>query len=43
MLVPKRFGWGYTLNFASGWAWVVMGGLFAVLAMGAVVAVVSGT
>lgn len=27
LFVPKRLGWGYTLNFAHGLSWVILGGL----------------
>jgi uncharacterized membrane protein len=29
LIVPKRFGIGYTLNFANPWSWVVLSGILA--------------
>jgi uncharacterized membrane protein len=34
--VPKRFGLGWTLNFARAAAWVYLGGVVAVLILAAV-------
>jgi hypothetical protein len=31
LFVPKRFGIGYTLNFANPWSWVVIGILVVII------------
>ena len=28
LLVPKRFGWGYTFNFKNRYAWMILGAFF---------------
>jgi hypothetical protein len=28
LLVPKRFGWGYTFNFRNRYSWIILGGFF---------------
>jgi uncharacterized membrane protein len=33
LLVPKRFGIGYTLNFGNPWSWVVLALIFLMLAL----------
>jgi uncharacterized membrane protein len=32
LLVPKRYGIGYTLNFGNPWSWVVLALIFAFVA-----------
>jgi uncharacterized membrane protein len=32
LFVPKRFGIGYTINFANRWAWLVIGVLVVLIA-----------
>jgi uncharacterized membrane protein len=32
IFVEKRFGMGYTMNFANPWSWVLMAGLLATVA-----------
>ncbi len=27
--VPKRYGWGWTLNFAQPWSWIITIGIIA--------------
>jgi len=27
--LPKRYGWGWTLNFAQPWSWIIMIGIIA--------------
>jgi len=33
LFVPKRYGIGYTLNFANPWSWAVMALIFAMVAV----------
>lgn len=33
LFVPKRFGIGYTLNFANPWCWVVLVGILTMVAV----------
>ena len=34
LVVPKRVGFGYTLNFANPWSWALLGSLVAIIASG---------
>ena len=38
LVVPKRYGIGYTLNFSNPWSWVVMLMIFAAVTVPLVVA-----
>jgi uncharacterized membrane protein len=31
VLVPKRYGWGWTFNFANYWSWLLMAIIVAML------------
>jgi uncharacterized membrane protein len=41
LFVPKRFGIGYTLNFANPWSWVVLGLIFVVVLLPVVLTAIS--
>jgi len=43
LLVPKRYGVGYTLNFGNPWAWVVMLFILVMIAIPIVFAAISAS
>ena len=41
LLVPKRYGIGYTLNFGNPWSWALLAMILVMLALPVVLSVVS--
>jgi uncharacterized membrane protein len=41
ILVPKRYGIGYTLNFGNPWSWIVLAVMLLMVALPIVLSVVS--
>ena len=41
LLVPKRYGVGYTLNFGNPWSWIVLAVMLLMVALPIVLSVVS--